>query len=154
MDGNLATVLRKTRVKRKRISFQPPTQSFFVNFLYVEELVLHRYFINFIWIEVQLYIFLTPEFKKSIYAQNGYSTRSRRTPCRRLWCFCPRIFGRRHLPSKRAWKVFYVIQKMLISFLRRKTVRGTWTMNQNALWQLKCPQTKTRKTNSDFWLSI
>ena len=28
------------------------------------------------------------------------------TLCRRFWCLYPRIFGRRHLPSKRAWKVF------------------------------------------------
>ena len=45
------------------------------------------------------------------------------TPCRCLWCSYPRIFDRCHLPSKRAWKVFYVILKMLMSFLRRKTVR-------------------------------
>ena len=38
------------------------------------------------------------------------------------------------------WCRFYEEKQFVIHF-------GTWTMNQNALSQLKSPQTKTRKTN-------
>ena len=82
--------------------------------------------------------------------QNKYSTKSP-TPCRRLWCWCPRIFGCRHLPSKRAWKMFTLYQRCWCRFYEEKQFVvhfGTWTMNQNALWQLKSPQTKTRKTKT------
>ena len=81
-------------------------------------------------------------------AQNRYSTRIP-TPCRRLWCWCPRIFGRRHLPSKRAWKIFTLYWRCWCRFYEEKQFVvnfGTWMLNQNALWQLKSPQTKTRRT--------
>ena len=83
-------------------------------------------------------------------AQNKYSTRSP-TPCRRLWCWCPRIFGRRHLPSKRAWEVFTLYWRCWCRFYEEKQFVvnfGTWTINQNALWQIKSPQTKSRKTKT------
>ena len=35
---------------------------------------------------------------------------------RRLWCLTRRIFGRRHFPRKRAWKVFYDILKILMLY--------------------------------------
>ena len=77
------------------------------------------------------------------WSQNKYSTRSP-TPCRRLWCWCPR-------PSKRAWKMFTSHWRCWCRFYEEKRFVvnfGTWTMNQNALWQLKSPQTKIRKTKT------
>ena len=91
--------------------------------------------------------------QNSVLAQNRYWTRSP-TPCRRLWCWCPRIFGRRHLPSKRAWKMFTLYWRCWCRFYEEKQFVvnfGTWMMNQNALWQLKSPQTKTRKTKTACW---
>ena len=88
--------------------------------------------------------------KNATWSQNKYSTRSP-TPCRRLWCWCPRIFGRRHLPSKLAWKMFTLYWRCWCRFYEEKQFVvnfGTWTMNQNVLWQLKSPQTKTRKTKT------
>ena len=79
-----------------------------------------------------------------VVAQNRYSTRSP-TPCRRLWCWCPRIFDRRHLPSKLAWKMFTLYWRCCRRFHEEKQFVvnfETWTMNQNALWQLKSPQKK------------
>ena len=90
------------------------------------------------------------DFCSSVGSQNKYSTRSP-TPCRRLWCWCPRIFGHRHLPSKRAWKVFTLYWRCWCRFCEEKQFVvhfGTWTMNQNALWQFKSPQTKTRRTKA------
>ena len=56
-------------------------------------------------------------------AQNRYSTRSP-TPCRRLLMFASSYFWPPPSSySKCAWKVFYDILKMLVLFLRRKTVR-------------------------------
>ena len=37
--------------------------------------------------------------------------------------------------------IFYEEKQSVVHF-------GTWTMNRNALWQLKSPQTKTRKTKT------
>ena len=86
-----------------------------------------------------------------VISQNRYSTKIP-TPCRRLWCWCPRIFRRRHLPSKLAWKMFTLYWRCWCRFYEEKQFVvhfGTWTMNQNVLWQLKYLQTKTRKTKTD-----
>ena len=41
----------------------------------------------------------------------------------------------------RCWCRFYEEKQFVVNI-------GTWTMNQNALWQLKSPQTKNRKTKT------
>ena len=88
--------------------------------------------------------------KNSLWSQNRYSTSSPTlsdSEVRRLWCWCPRIFGRRHLRSKRAWKMFTLYWRYWCRFYEEKQFVvnfGTWTMNQNALWQLKSPQTKPK----------
>ena len=88
--------------------------------------------------------------------QNRYSTRSP-TPCRRLLVFASSYFwpplssyiiasvhGKCFTIYWRCWCCFYEGKQFVVNF-------GTWTMNQNALWQLKSPQTKTRKTKTACW---
>ena len=67
-----------------------------------------------------------------------------------FWCLRPRIFGRRHLPIAsvhgkcftiywRCWCCFYEGKQFVVNI-------ETWTMNQDALWQLKSPETRNTKT--------
>ena len=105
---------------------------------------------------------------------NRYSTRSP-TPCRRLWCCCPRIFGRRHLPSKRAWKVFTLsyTEGVDVVFTKKNSSlltleRGRWIgmlcdssnlhkqklVKPNPLASKKWKKWDKKMAESDFWLSI
>ena len=98
---------------------------------------------------------ITPSDSRDKSQRTENSTYRCPTAYQRRWSLCPRILGRRHLPSKRVWNVFCDILKMLMSFLRR-TMQcivnfGTWIINQSALRQLKSLQTKTSKTKTACW---
>ena len=88
-------------------------------------------------------------------AQNRYSTRSP-NPCRRLLMFASSYFWQPPSSySKCAWKVFYDILKMLVLFIRRKTVGCELSnMNQDALWQLKSPKLVKPKPLSDKMAAV